>query len=142
VHLHRRADAGVEQLLDEGDNLRPRVSCAAPQAGGKGGEDLVVLSGGGCRDFAGILSDKGRAGGVEIHDDGNDFGLDLRPLELVVLLCNGHEIWPEEDAGHTANFEEVLGQRRCRGSSCIGKVSCPLVKNRTSWVKLQTADPR
>src|SRR3954451_13035800 len=90
----RRADAGLEQLLDGLDRRRVgRVEelLAISRAGGTGAAD----------------HDRG-AGHEMLHDGAEDRRLHVLPLALA--LGHGDEVVAEEDAGDAGDLEQALGK--------------------------------
>jgi hypothetical protein len=94
----RRADAGLEQLLDGLD--RRRVGSVE--------ELLAVGSAGG----AGTPDQDRGAGHEMLHDGGEDRRLHVLPLALA--LGHGDEVVAEEDAGDAGDLEQALGKGRRR----------------------------
>ncbi len=86
----RRADAGVDQVLDLG-------RCLAVFAGIVG-------------DVRRLCLDNGRsAGGEMLHDDAEDERLQGLPVRIVPFL-DGDGLWIQEHAGDAFDLEDALGQ--------------------------------
>src|SRR5471032_2381031 len=114
---HGRTDAGLEQILDLGN-------------------DLVVVRGGIARRSRGFAREHRLAGGVVLHDPAQDRGLQDLPV-LVVRLGDGDEVGTEEHALNAFDGEQALGERGRGRRVGAGEVHRTLVHDHAAGEELQ-----